>query len=408
MKEDRMKVLLYLKRSARDKSGKCPIMGRITIGRTMAQFSCKLSCSPSLWNVRESRLDGKGKEAVETNARIERLLADIGAAYDSLCRRGITPDASAVKDLFQGSVRTQVTLLGYYDKWLDEMRNHVGADVSKSRIGQMRAFRKTLAAFLKHSYKTADLAFCQITDIFISEFNDYLLGHRGLSVNTANGYLALLKRTCRLAYKDGLTERLLFGNFTIRSPRETTPKALCLDDFIKIRDLKIASKRSKMAYTRDIFLFACYTGTAYIDAVSVKRDNVVTDDDGKRWLIYDRKKTKVIARVRLLPEAEMLIKKYESTTREELFPYIPYDTMRENLGRIGDLTGISGLHFHQGRHTFASLVTLDNGVPIETISKMLGHSDVRMTQRYARVTQRKVFEDMERFIAATSDFVLTL
>lgn len=402
-----MKVLLYLKRSAKDKSGKCPIMARITVGRTMAQFSYKLSCTPSLWNVRESRLDGKGKEAVETNARIERLLADIGNAYGSLCRRGTELDASAVKDLVQGSVRTQATLLGYYDKWLSEMQGHLGADVSLSRFGQMRAFRGALVAFMKHYYKTNDLAFCQITDSFIREMNDYMLGHKGLSVNTANGYLALLKRTCRLAYKDGLTERLLFGNFTISSPRETTPKALCLGDFVKIRDLRIASRRSNLSRTRDLFLFACYTGTAYIDAVSVKKENLVVDG-GKSWLIYDRKKTKVTARVRLLPEAEALINRYKSETREELFPYIQYDTLRENMKRIAELTGIDGLHFHQGRHTFASLVTLDNGVPIETISKMLGHSNIRMTQRYARVTCRKVFEDMDRFILATSDFELTL
>lgn len=126
MKVEKFKVLLYLKKSGLDKSGKAPIMGRITVNRTMAQFSSKLSCTPELWNPRESRLNGKSKEAVETNAKIEKLLLDINAAFDSLMERKIDFDATSVKDAFQGSMNTQMTFMKMMDALRDEIKSRNG------------------------------------------------------------------------------------------------------------------------------------------------------------------------------------------------------------------------------------------------------------------------------------------
>ena len=128
MKVEKFKVLLYLKKSGLDKSGKAPIMGRITVNRTMAQFSCKLSCTPGLWNPRESRLNGKSREAVETNAKIDKLLLDINAAFDSLLERKTDFDAVSVKDAFQGSMNTQMTLLKQFRKINEDLLERVGID----------------------------------------------------------------------------------------------------------------------------------------------------------------------------------------------------------------------------------------------------------------------------------------
>ena len=130
MKVEKFKVLLYLKKSGLDKSGKAPIMGRITVNRTMAQFSSKLSCTPELWNPHESRLNGKSKEAVEINAKIDKLLLAINSAFDSLLERKIDFDAKAVKEAFQGSKDTQMTLLKLFDRHIEEIRARVGIDVS--------------------------------------------------------------------------------------------------------------------------------------------------------------------------------------------------------------------------------------------------------------------------------------
>ena len=131
MKVEKFKVLLYLKKSEPDKTGKAPVMGRITLNRTMAQFSCKLSCTPGLWNARESRLNGKSREAVETNAKIDKLLLDINAAFDSLLERKGEFDAASVKDAFQGSMKTQMTLMKMLDALRDEVKSRIGIDRAK-------------------------------------------------------------------------------------------------------------------------------------------------------------------------------------------------------------------------------------------------------------------------------------
>ena len=219
--------------------------------------------------------------------------------------------------------------------------------------------------------------------------------------------LALLKRICRIAYKEGFSERYHFLHFKIPKQKETTPKALSREDFEKLRDLDIPEKRRSLVLTRDLFLFACYAGTAYADTISITRENLYTDDEGSLWLKYRRKKNELTARVKLLPEAIALIEKYRDDSRETLFPNQLYSTLRANMKILRVLAGLTTeLVYHMGRHSFASLVTLEEGVPIETISKMLGHNNIKTTQIYARVTPKKLFEDMDRFIEATKDLVL--
>ena len=183
-----------------------------------------------------------------------------------------------------------------------------------------------------------------------------------------------------------------------------------MSDFIKIRDAELPEDKPRLSVSRDLFLFACYAGTAFIDTVSITKANVKVLEDGDKWLIYNRKKTGTLARVKLLPEALELMAKYEDGARDTLFPLLNTNRVRIDLITICKLAETSKTYsYHSGRHSFASLITLEAGVPMETICKMLGHKDVKMTQRYARVTQKKLFEDMDKFIAATEkDFVLAL
>lgn len=152
MKYEKMKVLLYLKKSGLDKLGKAPIMGRITIGRSIAQFSCKLSCNPDLWNPRESRMDGKGREAMETNGRLENLLLSIQSAYQSLIAKGQPFDATDVKGLFQGSVQTRCMLI-------KEKESHIGINIKEGAIHGYHSTRIHLQKFIQRKYKVRDLAF---------------------------------------------------------------------------------------------------------------------------------------------------------------------------------------------------------------------------------------------------------
>ena len=409
MKVEKFKVLLYLKRGGLDKSGKAPIMGRITVNRTMAQFSSKLSCTPELWNPRESRLNGKSKEAVEINAKIDKLLLAINSAFDSLLERKIDFDATAVKEAFQGSVESQMALLKRLDIHIDDMQSRIGIDVAKSSMSTYIYTRRYLGEFIKKRFKVEDLAFGQLNEHLAYEFQEYVLKDKGLAVDTARHYLAILKKICRLAFKEGHAEKRYFVNFKLPKENRKAPRALSREDFEKIRDLEIPASRVTHNIARDLFLFACYTGVPYADAVSITDDNIYTDDNGALWLKYLRKKNEHLGRVKLLPEAIALIEKYRSNERKELFPMIHHPNLRRHMKGLRDLAGIkTDLVYHMGRHTFGSLITLEAGVPIETISKMLGHTNLTTTQLYAKVTPKKLFDDMDIFIKATSDMTLVL
>lgn len=330
MKVEKFKVLLYLKKSGLDKSGKAPIMGRITVNRTMAQFGCKLSCTPELWNPRESRLNGKSKEAVETNAKIEKLLLAVNNAFDTLMNRKVDFDANDVKVLFQGSMETQMTLMKMTDVVCDDLKSRIGIDRAKGTYPGYLYMRRTLGEFIEHQYKVRDLAFGQLTEQFIHDYQEYATGNKGYAIDTVRHHLAILKKICRLAYKEGYADRIHFQHFALPKQSERTPRALSHESFEKIRDVEIPPYRKTHMLACDLFLFACYTGVSYADVVSITGENLYTDDHGALWLKYRRKKNEHRASVKLLPEALALLEKYRDDTRE---------TPHEGVGGTGGHQG---------------------------------------------------------------------
>ena len=405
----KMKVLLYLKKSSRDRSGKAPIMGRITLGRSIAQFSCKLFCNPDLWNPRESRMDGKSREAVEVNAKLDNLLLAVQASYQSLLAKGLPFDATDIKEDFQGSVQSRTMLLERFDGLIEEMRDHVGVDIKENSLASYRQTRARLQQFIQAKYKVSDLAFSQLTEDFIKQFEQYVIGEVGLKQSTCYNMIVLIKKVCKLAYREGAADSLLFDNVHVDKGDNRLPKALDKDALDKLKALRFDGLDGDMETSRDVFLFACYTGAAYCDLMALNREHLVRDDEGNLWLKFSRQKTGVLCRVKLLPEALRLLEQLHSDARETLLPYMNYATYLSCLKAISLRVGLSlPITTHTARHTFATLITLEQGVPIETVSKMLGHSTVRMTERYAEVTPQKLFEEFDRLITFTEDLHLTI
>ncbi|WP_018911546.1 site-specific integrase [Prevotella veroralis] len=409
MKQEKMKVLLYLKKSRLDKSGKAPIMGRITVGRSIAQFSCKLSCDPNLWNPRESRMDGKSREAVEVNGKLKNLLLSVQSAYQSLLSKGCPFDATDVKEQFQGSVQTRCMLIERLDMLIKEKENHVGIDIKEGAIHGYHSTRIHLQKFIQRKYKVSDLAFSQLTEDLIHEFRQYFLSECGFQESTFYNVATHLKTVCRLAYREGLADVLLFDKAKICKGGKRLPKALDKEALDKLKALNLEDLEEDMETARDIFLFACYTGAAYCDLMELDKSHLVRDDEGSLWLKFNRHKTGVPCRVKLLPEAIRLMEKLHSDGRETLLPYIKYKNYQTCLKALQLRSGISfPFTTHTARHTFATLITLEQGVPIETVSKMLGHSNVSMTERYAKVTPQKLFEEFDRFLSFTEDMQLVI
>ena len=404
-----MKVLLYLKKSSLDRSGKAPIMGRITLGRSIAQFSCKLFCNPDLWNPRESRMDGKSREAVEVNGRLDNLLLAVQSSYQSLLAKGSPFDATDIKEHFQGCVQSRTMLLERFDDLIEDMEEHVGIDIKRESLVLYRQTRARLQQLIRAKHNASDLTFSQLTENFIKQFEQFVTGEVGLKQSTCYNMIVLIKKVCKLAYREGAADSLLFDNVHVDKGDSRLPKALDREALDKLKALCFDGWEIDLETARDVFLFACYTGAAYCDLMALNRGHLVCDDEGALWLKFNRQKTGVLCRVKLLPEALQLMNKLHDESRDTLLPHIHYITYQSHLKALRLRAGIT-LPFttHTARHTFATLITLEQGVPIETVSKMLGHSTVRMTERYAKVTPQKLFEEFDRLIAFTEDLHLTI
>ena len=400
MQKGKMKVLLYLKKSGLDKSGHAPIMGRITYNRTMAQFSSKLSCNPKLWNVRESRLNGKSREAVAANAKLEQLLLSVQRAYQTLCERGIEFAAKDIKEQFQGSMQNRTTFLQRYDQMVEDEKQLVGVEITERW--------HSMYYMLLEQYRTNDITFGQLTDDFLEGLHQYSVRKHGHSQSYYRKMALAVKKVFRLAFREGVIYRPFFGLVKIDRGESKLPRALDRASLDKIRQARLEDDETELTLARNLFLFTCYTGTAFCNMMNLRKEHLVKDDEGAMWLKFRRQKTNTLCRVKLLPQAITLLDAYHSDERETLLPSISYEAYRFLLKALQLRAGIAiPLTAHVGRHTFATLITLEDGVPVETVSKMLGHSKIETTERYAHVTPKKVFEEFNRFLSFTDDLTLS-
>ncbi len=219
---------------------------------------------------------------------------------------------------------------------------------------------------------------------------------QNLSHNSALKYVAYFKKIVRVAYANGWLEKDPFYNFKLR-PKTIDKEFLSKDEIDKLIETDFSI--SRLSQVRDVFIFSCYTGLAYVDVAKLKEDDIVIGMDGRRWIKVKRTKTKTLSSIPLLPMAEQIISKYATLPKHEnkLLPVYSNQKTNGYLKEIGDLTGITKkLTFHMARHTFATTVTLSNGVPIESVSKMLGHKSLKTTQHYAKVLDSKLSEDMKK------------
>ena len=380
MKIEKFKVLLYLKKSGMDKNGKAPIMGRITVNRTMAQFSCKLSCTPSLWNPRASRLEGKSKEAVETNKDIEQLLLSIQKAFDVLVEKRTDFEAKDVKEALQGSVKTQTTLLSFVDEHISELSTHEGIDMSKSSVWTYRKIRKNLAEFIGEEYK---LFLKRDQGRIDSYVNHCLLWLNMLMYKAVDRSIIRFNPIAKIGYE-----------------KKAAPKMTHISkaDFIRMLSTPMADERTELA--RRCFIFASLTSLSYIDVKKLYPHHISENSEGRKFIRKEREKTGVEFFVPLHPIAEKILSLYNTTDDSKpVFPLGEKKDIYLDVHTLGMVLGISNkLGFHASRHTFGVLM-LNEDIPIGSIAKMMGHADITSTQVYAQVTEQKISNDMDKLIA---------
>ena len=403
MKRSTFKVLFYLKRQS-EKNGKAPIMGRITINGTVSQFSCKLSVSPKLWDTEGNKAAGKSIEARQINEKLDNIRTNIGKQYQRICDRDSYVTAEKVKNAWLGFGDEHRLLLQTFDEYLQEFASkRVGKDRSAGTLREYRTRRDRLAAFLQYEYGLGDIPFRELKREFAEKFIVYLSTVRGLRSNTIFHTLKKLHAMVYMALDKGWIAVHPFPDIWI-TPQSRERRFLDENEIRQVMDVHLPNY--KTAIVRDIFVFCTFTGLAYADVKKLTYDDLHTDSNGDMWIVDKRQKTGTQFRVQLLPVAKQLVEKYRRLALPDgaVFPVPAYNSFRGSLQAIARRAGLSFVpSSHVGRHSFATSVCLSQGVPIETVSKMLGHKHITTTQIYAKITYDKIKRDMANLQARIGD-----
>lgn len=415
MKEKTLKLLFYLKRGTQSKDGKSPIMARLSVERTMVQFSCKIACSSQLWDSRKSRLVGKSAEAVSVNAELDRLQLSVHRAFEHLqSKQGEMVTAEEIKNTLFGLNSDSQGLLYHLEGYLARFRERVGIDRSERRYKCILLFRKHLEAFIKHRYRVGDLPVQKVCRALVEDFEAYLSREKAFKLNTTAGYLSMLASLLKDLYKRHIIDTYPFLGYSIRWD-VGSPRYITKEELLRIIALDETQLGDYELVSRDMFVFACYTGLSYTDIYLLTSEHLV-EESGMTWIRKPRIKTGNVCHIPLLPEASAIIEQYRGihtrAFRHEppmgyLLPIPGCDTVNIHLKKIAKLCKINKcLTFHMARHTFASQMTLSEGVSIESVSKMLGHSQIKTTQVYAETSPQRVFRDVERILPEIAHYRL--
>ncbi len=396
-----LKVSFYLKRESRLE--KCsdgekvayPITGKIIIGKSVAQFSTKLKVEERLWHVKSGRATGKSRVAVELNREINKINLSIHRHYKDILERTGTATASEVKNAFQGIATAQTTLLVLFEEMMSDFRARIGIDRAVSSYQGYKTTYKYLECFLRKKYKVGDIPFTRLDLPFIEAFDFYLRVERGLKPATMVTNIIYLQKVARIALHRNLISRPPFTGYKPPRPEQQN-RSLAKDELERLVSTPLP--KPKLCYIRDLFVFSAFTGISYADLKKLTRKEIVVEKDGGLWISAKRQKTGVPFNVKLLDIPLRIMKKYEGFAKDDRVFRIPtLNAINNGLKKIATHCGIeTSVTFHVSRHCFASQVCLSQGVPIESVSRMLGHKDIRTTQRYAKVDNEKIGNDMKQ------------
>lgn len=397
MKTNRTFNQIFFPKKSGGKTGNTLVYLRITIDGVRSEISLNRQLNPGDWNDQSRRLNGRTPEAKSFNSYLDTVEFRIFEIYKELVGEGVEITTEMIKARFMGidtdKPRMLLEIFEHHNKQFAEL---VGKDFAIGSLKRFKVVKKWLGEFLKWKYQLADISIKKLNFEFINDFEFYLKSERNCSHNTVMGYVKKLKKVVRQCVAKDWLDKDPFMAYKV-TLRETHRTVLTEEELETLSSKTLTIPR--MDLVRDMFLFSCYTGLAYSDVEKLTPADVSTGIDGEKWVFTTRTKTETATRVPLLPPAIMILDKYKENpvalNSGKLLPVISNQRMNSYLKELADACGIQKeLTFHCARHTFATTVTLTNGVPIETVSKMLGHKSLRTTQQYAKILDRKVSDDM--------------
>ena len=348
----------------------------------------------TLWDTKSGRAIGKTKTALSVNSSLNKISVAIHSAYKDLLAKKENVSALEVKNAFQGIASEQATLVKYFEAHNEEFLKSVGVNRAEATYKRFLTSLGHLKRFMRKKYNIADIPFQALTPSFVADYDYYLRVKVGLACGTVTNTVVHLRRIIKKAINNGLLHNDPFINYEyITTP--IIPKSLTAEELQILIGAKLS--RPNLNFIRDMFLFSSFTGIAFSDMRALTLKNISTEEDGVKWMHLKRKKTGAACHIPLLEIPLQLIEKYKGLGKDgKLFPMISCSKTNIYLKRIAKECGINKrVTFHQARHCYASVVTLSQGVPLETVGELLGHTDWRATRIYAQVNNEKIGEDMQ-------------
>nr|WP_321408386.1 site-specific integrase [uncultured Carboxylicivirga sp.] len=390
----------FLLKQSKGRNGQAPLYLRITVNGKRAEISLKSFVDINKWDFNKGLYAGYTRETQRLNTQLEQIKGHVVDCYHQLQARREIITIDTVKNLYLGIEKSDFTLVKLFEYHNSEMKDIL-------RWGTLKNYfttEKYIKRYLIKKHFIRDIPLSQLKYGFLTGFEKFMKESEPINPdnpcnhNTVMKHIERMKKVINLAVRNEWLEKDPFVKF---KPKYIRKEIAYLDEDelarIQFKDFSI----SRLDYVRDLFIFSCYTGLSYSDVCALTIDNIQFGIDGNKWIITYRIKTNQQVKVPILPQAEEIINKYQDNPRVEmsgkLLPIFTNQKMNSYLKEIADLCDIpKHLTFHVARHTFATTVTLKNGVPIESVSKLWGHRSIATTQIYAKVIDTKLSQDMQR------------
>ena len=392
------KILFFLKKGRNRSEKSLPIYVRITINGERAEWTCQRNCDQAKWNQQTGRAIGNKDETKSLNQYLDAIQANIFQVQKEYALRNEPIAAGQVRaKILHKTEEKKYSLIEVYQYHNDQFEKLVGSEFSYGTYKKFKSALKSLKKFIEWKFKKKELYLVEVNHKFIIDYEFYLKSVQKLQHNSAMVNVKKLKKIIRQCVANDWLDKDPFKSYKITT--KETHRNFLMEDELETLNMKNISV-PRLDQVRDIFLFSCYTGLSYTDVMALTRNNISIGIDGEQWIFTTRAKTDTTSRVPLLPVARNIIEKYSNRpdiiNSGKLLPKLTNQRLNSYLKEISDVCEFKKtLTFHCARHTFATTVTLTNGVPIETVGKMLGHKSLRTTQIYAKILDTKVSSDMQ-------------
>jgi site-specific recombinase XerD len=387
---------IYAKTTKANAAGQLPIYIRLTVDGQRFEFSSKKFIEKSKWSPELSKMKGNSEEARTINNYLDLMKSKVFDIQMELIHKNEELSLENFKSRILGTHQRERMIIPIYQNHNDKIEELIGNGYAYGTLERFKISLKHLQEFILWKYNLSDISITKIDYAFVTEFEFYLRSVKKCNNNTAVKYVRNFRKIIKICLDNDWLDKNPCSRYEGKM-KEVERDFLTEEELNRIYNKRFSSGR--LTLVKDIFIFSCYTGLAYVDVKGLKKDHIAIGIDGEKWIFKNRQKTDTKSKIPVLPIAQEIIQKYASHPKclneESILPILTNQKMNGYLKEIGDLCDISKeITFHMARHTFATSVTLTNGVPIETVSKMLGHKNIQTTQHYAKILDKKVSEDM--------------